>query len=147
MLLAREAFIGASREEQRMTRQEIIDYCLTFSAAYEDYPFDNITDPGSWTVMRHRANKKSFALIYERDSRLCVNLKCDPLDASILRQALEGVTQGYHMNHEHWNTVIVGSDVSDAELQWQIGNSYELIKPKIKRQLDHAGLDPDLTKA
>jgi len=25
---------------------------LAFPAAYEDYPFDDITDPGKWTVMR-----------------------------------------------------------------------------------------------
>ena len=35
-----------------MTRQELIDFCQTFPAAYEDYPFDNIADPGAWTVMR-----------------------------------------------------------------------------------------------
>jgi len=33
-----------------MTRQEIIDFYLTLPAAYEDYPFDNITEPGTWTV-------------------------------------------------------------------------------------------------
>ena len=81
-----------------MTRQHIIDYCLTFPAAYEDYPFDDITDPGKWAVMRHMANKKSLALIYERDGKLCVNLKCNPLEADFLRQAFKGVTQGYHMN-------------------------------------------------
>lgn len=58
-----------------MTRQDLIDFCLTFPAAYEDYPFDDIADPGAWTVMRHRANKKSFALIYERNGKLCANLK------------------------------------------------------------------------
>ena len=46
-----------------MTRQEIIDYCLTLPTTYEDYPFDSITDPGKWTVMRHKTNKKSFAMI------------------------------------------------------------------------------------
>ena len=40
-----------------MNRQELIAYCLTFPAAYEDYPFDSITDAGAWTVMRHKANK------------------------------------------------------------------------------------------
>ena len=50
-----------------MTRQEIIDFCLTFPAIYEDYPFNSIADSGAWTVMRHNANKKSFALIYERN--------------------------------------------------------------------------------
>jgi len=116
-----------------MTRQEIIDYCLTFPTAYEDYPFDDITDPGKWTVLRHGANKKSFALIYERNGKLCVNLKCDPLEADFLRQAFKGVTLGYHMNHEHWNTVTIGSDVPEEELKRQIGNSYDLIKPRIKR--------------
>ncbi|MDR1532770.1 MAG: MmcQ/YjbR family DNA-binding protein [Clostridiales bacterium] len=118
-----------------MTRQEIIDYCLTFPAAYEDYPFDDIADPGAWTVMRHRTNKKSFALIYERNGKLRVNLKCDPLEADFLRQAFEGVLQGYHMNHEHWNTATVGSDVPDEELKRQIGNSYDLIKPKVRKRM------------
>lgn len=64
-----------------MTRQELIDFCLTMPLAYEDYPFDEIADAGAWTVMRHQANKKSFAFIYERNERLCVNLKCDPFEA------------------------------------------------------------------
>jgi len=87
-----------------MTRQEIIDFCLTFVSAYEDYPFDDITEPGKWTVMRHRANKKTFALIYERNagnpcgSKLCVNLKCDPIEADFLRQMFADVTPGYHMH-------------------------------------------------
>ncbi|MCL2299892.1 MAG: hypothetical protein FWC27_07070 [Firmicutes bacterium] len=54
-----------------MTRQDLIDFCLTFPGAYEDYPYDKISQPGSVTVMRHSANKKSFATIYERKGRLC----------------------------------------------------------------------------
>ena len=45
-----------------MTRQDLIDFCLTFPGAYEDYPYDSITKPGSVAVMRHSANKKSFAM-------------------------------------------------------------------------------------
>lgn len=119
-----------------MIRQALINYCLTFPLAYEDYPFDGITDDGAWTVMRHKINKKSFALIYQRHGKLCVNLKCDPIEARILRQAFEGVTPGYHMNKEHWNTVIVGSDVPEDELQRQIGQSYALIKPKTRKQAE-----------
>lgn len=119
-----------------MTRQDIIDYCLIFPATYEDYPFDDIADPGAWTVMRHRANKKSFTLIYERNGKLCVNLKCNPLEADFLRQAFAGVTPGYHMNKEHWNTVVVGSDVTDEELKRQIWNSYDLIKPKGRKRYE-----------
>jgi len=113
-------------------RQELIDYCLAFPEAYEDYPFDSITDPGKWTLMRHGGNKKSFALIYERGGRLCINLKCDPFDASFLRQAFTDVTPGYHMDKTHWNTVTLGGDVPVEELKQMIWWSYDLIKPKRK---------------
>lgn len=114
-----------------MTRRKIIEYCLSFPAVYEDYPFDSIIDAGAWTVIRHRTNKKSFALIYERGSKLCVNLKCDPFEAELLRQAFRDVIPGYHMNKVHWNTVTVGGDVPAEELKRQIHASYHLTKPKV----------------
>ena len=117
-----------------MTKQEIIDYCLTFPAAFEDYPFDDVIDSGAWAVMRHGANKKSFAFIYERGGKLCVNLKCDPLEADVLRQMFADVNVGYHMNKTHWNTVTMGGDVPDEELRRMIGSSYDLIKPKVRKR-------------
>jgi predicted DNA-binding protein (MmcQ/YjbR family) len=117
-----------------MTRRELIDFCLTFPAAYEDYPFDDVAGNGTWAVMRHGGNKKSFALIYERNGDLCVNLKCDPFEADFLRQAFDGVIPAYHMNKTHWNTVVVGSDVPDEELKRMIEQSYGLIKPKARRR-------------
>ncbi|MDR1754585.1 MAG: MmcQ/YjbR family DNA-binding protein [Eubacterium sp.] len=115
-----------------MTRQDLIDFCLTFTAAYEDYPFDDVTVDGAWTVMRHRANKKSFAFIYEGWGRLCVNLKCDPIEADFLRGAFDGVIPGYHMNKRHWNTVYLDGDVPVEELKRMITVSYDLIKPKVR---------------
>ena len=119
-----------------MTRQEIIDYCLAFPAVYEDYPFDSITDPGKWTAMRHRSNTKTFAFIYERHGKLCVNLKCDPFEADFLRQAYADVTPGYHMNKTHWNTISLGGDVPDEILKRMIERSYDLIVPKRKQNAD-----------
>ncbi len=114
-------------------RQHIIEHCLAFPGAYEDYPFDEIIDAGAWTVMRHRTNKKGFAHIFERGGSVCVNLKCEPLRADFLRQAYKGVTPAYHMNKEHWNTVVPGGDVPDEELRRLIAHSYDLTKPKPKR--------------
>ena len=118
-----------------MTRREIIDFCLTFPASYEDYPFDSVTDPGKWTIMRHRTNTKIFAMIYERNGKLCVNIKCDPFEADFLRRAFTDVIPGFHMNKVHWNTVIIGGDVSDDDLKSMIGRSYDLIKPKNKKRV------------
>ena len=116
------------------TRHEIIEYCLTFPAAYEDYPFAELPGDGETTVMRHRTNKKSFAMILNHDGKLYLNLKCEPLEADFLRQAFEGAIPGWHMNKEHWNSVIVGSDVPDDEIKRQIGMSYDLIKPKVRKR-------------
>lgn len=84
--------------------------------------------------LRHRTNKKPFALIYERNGKLCVNLKYSPFETDFLGKAFEGVTQGYHMNYEHWNTVTIGSDMSDEELKYQIRDRYDLIKPKVRNK-------------
>jgi len=111
-------------------KRELIEYCLTYPDAFEDYPFDE-----NWTAMRHSGNKKSFAFIYERDSRLCINLKCDPMKADFLRRVYHDVTAGYHMNKEHWNTVTIGGDVPDTELYEMIRHSHDLTAPKIRRDM------------
>ncbi len=116
-----------------MTRRELIDHCLTLPGAYEDYPFDAVIDAGAWTVMRHRDNRKGFAHIYERNGKLCVNLKCDPLEADFLRNVYADVTPAYHMNKTHWNTVTLDGDVPEDELQRMIWQAHRLIEPKRKK--------------
>ena len=64
-----------------ITRSDIIDYCLTFAHAYEDYPFDDV----NWTVMRRRDTRRGFAWIFERDGQIWVNVKSDPDDALAFR--------------------------------------------------------------
>ena len=88
-----------------MTRRELAELCLAFPDSYEDAPFH---DP-NWTVIRHRSNRKCFAMIYERGGNLCINLKCDPMRADFLCKVYEGIDPGYHMNKQHWITVIPDS--------------------------------------
>lgn len=114
-----------------MTRAELIAYCLTYPGAVEDYPFED----NSSTIMRHAANRKWFALIIEQDGKLCINLKCDPLEADFLRQIFMSVNPGWHMNKEHWNTVAFGGDVPDVEVFDMISRSFDLTKPKAKNRL------------
>ena len=80
-----------------MTRRELAELCLAFPDSYEDAPFH---DP-NWTVIRHRSNRKCFAMIYERGGNLCINLKCDPMRADFLCKVYEGIDPGYHMNKQH----------------------------------------------
>ena len=123
-----------------MTRQEIIDFCLTFPDTYEDYPFDKVKDENACTVMRHKKNKKTFALIQRHGGELYLNLKCEPSEADFLRSVYKSVIPGYHMNKRHWNSIVMGaeslcdSDVPVDELKRMVEQSYDLIKPKTRKR-------------
>ena len=48
-----------------MTRQELIDLCLTFPDAYEDYPFDEVKDE-LMTTMLDSAKETAYAEIMQK---------------------------------------------------------------------------------
>lgn len=109
-------------------RQEVIDFCLTLKGAYEDYPFHD----ANWTVMRHKENRKMFAAVYEHQGNIWVNVKCDPGMTYMWRNAFKSVVPAYHMNKEHWNSIILDGKVGDDAIRNMICDSYELTKPKRK---------------
>lgn len=110
-------------------RQEIIELCLKYPGAYEDYPFH---DP-NWCVMRHQENKKVFAWIFEKDGYIWVNVKCDPEWTSFWRNAFESVIPAYHLNKTYWNSIILDGSIPDKEIRIMIGNSYDLTAKKRKK--------------
>lgn len=110
-------------------RKKWIAFCLAFPGAYEDYPFDD-----NWTAMRHGANRRTFAFLYEREGHLWMNLKCEPFEADFLRRAYPSVTPAYHMNKTHWNTVALDGSVPDGAVEKMIADSYHLIRPKITKR-------------
>ena len=67
------------------TRKETIQYCHSFQDVYEDYPFHD----DNWCVMRHKGNKKTFALIYGKDGYVWINVKCDPEWREFWRNAFQ----------------------------------------------------------
>jgi predicted DNA-binding protein (MmcQ/YjbR family) len=118
-----------------LTRRDLIRQCLTYADAYEDYPFDeDRNDPAAWTVMRHKSNHKSFAMIFERGGRLNLNVKCDPAEADFLRNVYRSVTAAYHMNKEHWNGIAVDGSIPENEIFGWIDESFRLTAPKLKRR-------------
>lgn len=117
-----------------LTKQQLIEYCLTFPFAYEDYPFDEDSAAAqAWAVLRHRSNRKAFAFIFERGGYVNMNLKCHPMYADFLRGIYPGVIPAYHMNKVHWNTVRMDGTIPDEEIFTWIGQSYDLIKPKSRK--------------
>ncbi len=103
-----------------MNRQNPIECCLPFPGAYEDCPFDKIADDNATAVMRH-------------NGRLYLNLKYDPSEADFLRQVFKTEIPAYRQNKQHRNTII-GGDVAGEETERQIMNSFDLTRPKVRRQ-------------
>lgn len=112
-----------------MTREQYLQHLRTIIGAELDQPFDE--DFETW-IARHTDNRKWFAAILNIHGRYGVNLKCDPMEADLLRNIFEGVTPAYHMNKVHWNTVYFDSDVPDEELIRMTDMSFQLTAKKRK---------------
>lgn len=111
-----------------ISKREVIDYCLTFIGAYEDYPFDD----HNWTAIRHKGNKKTFAFIFERNGYIWINVKGDPAWNDLRRNAFTSVIPAYHMNKLHWNSIILDETVPCKDIKEMISESYDITRPKIK---------------
>lgn len=112
------------------TREEALAFCHKFKNIIEDYPFH---DP-NWALMRHKENKKAFAFIYEHEDNIRINVKCDPEWRDFWRSAFVSVVPAYHMNKEHWNSIILDGNVPDKDIEKMITESYELTMPKRKKK-------------
>ena len=62
-----------------------------------------------------------------------INLKCDPEEARILRDIFKSVIPGYHMNKEHWNTLILNGLIPRKEIERMIDVSYGLVVNNLKK--------------
>ena len=103
-----------------MTRQEAVAACLEFPFAYEDHPFDD----HNWTVMRHQGNKKIFAAIFQREGRMWINVKAEPLAGDFWRRTYPAVVPAYHMNKTHWISIILDGTMTDQEILRLIQDSF-----------------------
>lgn len=65
--------------------------------------------------------------IYERHGQIWLNVKCDPEWGQVWRNAYEAIRPAYHMNKEHWISVILNGTVPDSEIKRLIIESYELV--------------------
>ncbi len=104
------------------TREQVIHYCLTFADVFEDYPFHD----HNWTCMRIRKTNRIFAWIYERQGHMWVNVKCNPQWRDFWRSMYGSVIPAYHMNKEHWNSIILDGTVPKKEVERMIAESYDL---------------------
>jgi predicted DNA-binding protein (MmcQ/YjbR family) len=103
-----------------MDRKTVEEYVLSMPNAVREYPFGE-------DVAVYKVGDKMFALMSETKDPVNLSLKCDPLLATTLRERYESVLPGYHLNKKHWNTLILGGQLSWDEVQDLIRHSYQLV--------------------
>ena len=122
---------GVKRME---TRQEALEYGLSFPDTYQQAPF---RDP-NWQLVRVKGSKKAFLWTYERDGYVNLNVKVDPEWRDFFRNAYESVIPGWHQNKEHWNTIILDGTVPDADIKRMIAESYEIVTDSPSKRIYEA---------
>jgi predicted DNA-binding protein (MmcQ/YjbR family) len=113
-----------------MTLAQFRAFCAGLPGSRETFPFDEET-------LVLKVGSRMYALTGINSKDLKINLKCDPVLALDLRVAYPGkVVPGWHMNHEHWNTVSANGAgaVPDDTVCWMIRHSYDLVVEKLPRR-------------
>lgn len=116
------------------TREEAIEYGLSFPNTYVDAPFH---DP-NWQLVRVKGNRKAFLWSYERDGYVNLNVKVDPEWREFWRKSYDAVIPGYHQNKDHWNTIILDGSIPDEEVRRMIAESYDLVTDSPSKRIYEA---------
>lgn len=112
-----------------MELEELLQLAVSLPDHLQDCPF---SDPDK-IVLRHKENRKWFALLFYQEHAWRLDVKCDPYENDALCETYEGICKGWHMNKRHWITIDPDLDVPKAEIQALLKESYELTKPKSKK--------------
>jgi predicted DNA-binding protein (MmcQ/YjbR family) len=102
------------------------NYLLSKKGTTEELPFG--PDALVFKVMG-----KIFAIVAYQDNPLRISLKCDPEHAEALRAMYKAVTPGYHLNKNHWNSVILDNSIPGEEIFQMIDDSYQLVAKGLKK--------------
>jgi predicted DNA-binding protein (MmcQ/YjbR family) len=102
-----------------MNIEDYRDFCLSLPGTTEETPF------GPDTLV-FKVGGKIFALT-NLQTFASFNVKCDPEHAVELRERYDYVRPGFHMNKKHWNTILVGTGATAAQMRQWLTESYQLI--------------------
>ena len=113
----------AQNEYKMIRREDALAYGLSFPGTYQEAPFH---DP-NWQLVRIKGSRKAFLWTYEKDGHINLNVKTDPEWRNFWRNTYASVIPGYHLNKEHWNTIILDGTIPDIDIKRMIAESYDLV--------------------
>ncbi len=113
-------------------RNQILKYAKEKYQSDPEYLWKNTPDA---CILRHSENQKWYALMMEispdklglsgNNPIQIMNLKCDPLMLGSFLQ-MPGYFRAYHMNKNHWMTVLLDGSIKENQLFQLLDMSYQL---------------------
>lgn len=115
-------------------RSAIFDYAEKKFDVKPDYPFEKYPH---YAVLRHLDEEKWFGLVMDVSKDKLgldgegkvdiLDVKCHPQKVDDLKSK-PGFRPAYHMNKEHWLTVVLDGSVSQKEVFALLDESYDLTR-------------------
>ena len=112
--------VGRTGNQSLAMLETIYEYCRAKACVTEWFPFDQDT-------LVIKVCGKIFAIVSLEKTPLWISLKCDPTWAIELREAYKSVQPGYHLNKQHWNSVVLDSSIPLDVVRKMIDMSYDLV--------------------
>lgn len=103
-----------------MYLDDIRDYCLSKTGAYEDLPFGP-------SILTMKVKAKVFAFIPLEEIGCQIAIKGNPDTLMALREQYMDITTGPYLNPRHWTTIHCNGSVPDALIKECIDTSYALV--------------------
>lgn len=116
------------------TREEALDFGLSFENTYQHAPFRD----DNWQLVRIKGSKKAFLWTYEREGHIWLNVKVSPEWRDFWRSSYKSVIPGWHQNKEHWNTIILDGSIPENEIKRMIAESYDLVTDSPTKRIYNA---------
>lgn len=123
-----------------LNREEIFEYAENVYGTVPEYLWDQHP---TYAVLRMKNTNKWYAVIMdvskdklgmEGDGKVeIMNVKCEPDTVHSLCQA-QGFFPGYHMNKEHWISILLDGTVGEIKILDFLDKSYELLDRKADKQ-------------
>lgn len=121
-----------SRGEKRVDRKEIFEYVKKQYGTIPEYLWSSSPDSA---VLRHQNGKWYAVIMNVERSKLgldgdgtveIIDVKCDPEMTGMIIQTY-GFLPGYHMNKQHWITILLDGTVRESKILDFLDMSYDLI--------------------
>ena len=118
--------------KKRVDREEIFEYVKKQYGTIPEYLWNSSPDSA---VLRHHNGKwyavimnvEKFKLGLNGDGTVeIIDVKCDPEMTGMIIQTY-GFLPGYHMNKQHWITILLDGTVGESKILDFLDMSYDLI--------------------